>query len=97
MAVHVHEFLYRGRPEGSDAPPAWHLTLVSTGVNDFGETVRSEKTLNMAQAAEAGWRLPDIIAAINTDLMAELDGRRDEIAGLKSKLDEAGKEDAARR
>lgn len=95
MAVHIHEFLYRGQPENSGEPPAWHLTLVSAGANDFGEVVRSEKTLNMAQAAEAGWGLPEVIAAINSELMAELDGKREEIAGLKAKLAEGERTIAA--
>ena len=88
MAVHIHEFLYRGR-EGSAEPPAWHLTLASTGENDFGEPVRSERTLNMTQAADAGWDLPDIIAAINADALVEIEGKRSEIHDLQGQLADA--------
>lgn len=73
MAIYVEEFLYRGRaPEAAD-PPAWHLQLTSVGTDDFGAPIRSTRTLNMSQAAEAGWALPDIIAAINADALREVE------------------------
>ena len=95
MAIFIHEFLYRGRPEGAAEPPAWHLTLVSTGTNDFGETVRSEKTLTMAEAQAAGWDLPEIIAAINAETLIELDAKRAEVVALQAKLETAERKDAA--
>ena len=88
MAIHIDEFLYRGRPEGSAVPPAWHVKLVSLGTDDFGEPTRTEKTLSMAQAVEAGFDLPGILAAINAELLADLDRKNAEIADLAARLDE---------
>lgn len=87
MAVFIHEFLYRGRPEGSDEPPAWHLTLASTGVDDFGAPAWSEKTLNIAEAEAAGWALPEIIDAINSKALVELHEVRAKLSDLAADLD----------
>jgi hypothetical protein len=94
MAVHIHEFLYRGRPEGSAEPPGWHLTLVSLGENDFGEPARSERTLNMAEAKAAGWGLPEVIAAINADVLADLERTRADMVVLREELERAKDEKA---
>lgn len=92
MAIHIHEFLYRGRPEGSAEEPAWHLIVASIGKDNFGSPTRAERTLNMAQAKEAGWELPKIIAAINADLMRECEALKAVNAEEKQKSDQAKQE-----
>ena len=53
--------------------------LASTGTNDFSEPTRGERVLNMAQAELEGWALPEIIAAINTEAIVELERKRSEL------------------
>jgi hypothetical protein len=76
MALYIYEFLYRGRPEGSDQPPAWHLQLGSDVKDELGREPRPGPAMGMAQADKNGWKLPEIIAAINADALAVADGLR---------------------
>ncbi len=86
MAIYIEEFLYRGRAAGSAEEPAWHLVLASTGEDDFGQPTIATRTLNMAEAEAASWGLPEIIAAINAELMAEVDTKRSEVQALAQEL-----------
>src|SRR3954454_8329019 len=84
MAIYVEEFLYRGRAPDAAEPPAWHLQLTSLGTDDFGAPIRSTRTLNMSQAAEAGWALPEIIAAINADALREVEAAQGRVEALET-------------
>ena len=87
MAVHIHEFLSRaGRRDRPNRPPGTRRSSAPASTI-LAREVRSERTLNMAQAREAGWDLPEIIAALNAELLVELDGT--EITELKAKLEQA--------
>lgn len=88
MTVYLYEFLYRGRPPGSAEEPAWHVVLGAVGEDAFGRPVHAEKTLDMAQAAAAGWDLPKIIEAINASALAEAEMLRREIEAKEQALDE---------
>jgi hypothetical protein len=70
MALYVYEFLYRGRPEGSDQPQAWHLRLGSDVKDELGREPRPGPAMGVGQAQKNGWELPDVIAAINADALA---------------------------
>lgn len=77
MAIFLYEFLYRGRPGGSAEPPAWHLILGSATVNDFGKSqIAAGDAMSVTQAKEAGWGLPEIVAAINADVLVETEAQR---------------------
>lgn len=65
MAKYIEEFLYRGRPPGSDQEPAWHVNIGDTETNTI-------KQFNMATAIADGWSLPSIIAEINEAAVSEL-------------------------
>lgn len=72
MSVYLDEFLYRGRPEGSDQPPAYHVILGSVTRDGFGKTVvTTSDALTPEQAEAAGFPLPAALAAINAGAMAE--------------------------
>jgi hypothetical protein len=86
MPVHLEEFLYRGRAEDSTEPLAWHVVLLSITKDEFGENLLRAKTLNITQAEEAGWPLPEVIATINTEAMKEVEALRTELAALKEQL-----------
>jgi hypothetical protein len=87
MPVHLEEFLYRGRPEGGDEPPAWHVVLLSVADDGLGGKSLAHKTLSMAQAEEAGWPLPTIIDAINTDALKEIERLRREGAAKDAEIE----------
>jgi hypothetical protein len=93
--IYVHEFLWRGRAPDSDEPPAWHITLAETGTDGFGRPTRSERTLNMTQAIEAGFDLQTIVAGINAAALADAEARRAEIEALRERP--AGSRTANRR
>jgi hypothetical protein len=76
MALYVYEFFYRGRAPGSAEPPAWHLILASDAKDEFGRTPPPGLAMSMAQAKAAGWGLPEIVKAINADLLAEAEALR---------------------
>lgn len=82
MAAYFYEFLYRGRPEGSVEAPAWHVVLGASGNDTFGRPYHDEATLSVAQAEAAGWALPTVLAAINTDALKEVERLRLENAEL---------------
>lgn len=88
MAIFVEEFLYRGREPGSAEPPAWHLQLTSLGTDDFGDPIRATRTLNMAQAEAAGWPLPQILSAINAEVMRAAEAARLRTEELEARLAE---------
>lgn len=71
QSIYFYEFLYRGRPSGSIEEPAWHVVLAADSVDAFGAKSHTERTLNMVQAQEAGWALPQILSAINADILAQ--------------------------
>jgi hypothetical protein len=87
MAIYIDEFLYRGRAPGSAEEPAWHLVLASAGEDDFGRPTRAVRTLGMAEARAAGWGLPEVIAAINAGLAAEIETKRSEVEALRSEIE----------
>ncbi len=94
MPVHLEEFLYRGRPEGVDEPPAWHVVLLSITDDGLGGKSLAHRTLSMAQAAEAGWPLPKVINAINVDALREIERMRADSAAKDSEVEGLAAENA---
>jgi hypothetical protein len=86
--IYVHEFLWRGREPGSAETPAWHVILADVGTDGFGQPTRSERTLNVAQATEAGFDLDAIVAGINTAALTELEALRAEVEAQRAELEE---------
>lgn len=86
MAAYFYEFLYRGRPADSADAPAWHVTLGAAGKDTFGRAYHDEATLNMSQAEAAGWALPAILGAINTDALKEVERLRLENEALHAQI-----------
>jgi hypothetical protein len=94
MTIYVHEFLYRGRAPGSTEPPAWHLILASDAKDEMGRNVAPGPALSMAQATAAGWGLPEIVAAINADLLAEAETLRAARDGQEAEIEQLRTEKA---
>lgn len=84
---YFYEFLYRGRPPGSAEQPAWQVTLGAVIPDPFGGAATFQtQTLNMQQAEKAGWALPEIIAAINADMLAKIDSEKEELERLRTRV-----------
>lgn len=90
--IHFEEFLYRGRPTGDARPPAWQVTLLENcGASAFDQRIIwKHHTLSMQQAEAAGWPLPDIIAAINADLLQECETLRLQNKSFREYMTEHG-------
>lgn len=72
MALHLYEFLFRGRPAGSAEPPAYHVILADDGSDAFGQpTLALSPAMTPGQAKARGFGLPEIVGAIDAALMAE--------------------------
>lgn len=78
-AVHIEEFVYRGRPAGSDQPGSWHIRLMAMGgSDDFGGPIPAALSdpLTPEDAAARGYPLPEVLAAINADALAQVTALR---------------------
>jgi hypothetical protein len=83
MAIYIEEFLFRGRAPGEAREPAWHVTLAEeVEIEGIGQR-RFTRQLGVAAAAAAGWTLPDVIAAINAEALAEAEAGRAALAELE--------------
>lgn len=72
MALYLYEFLYRGRPPGDAEASAYHVVLAAAGTDAFGQaTTAIGPAMTPDQARAKGFDLPAIVAAINTEVMAE--------------------------
>ncbi|WP_182179346.1 hypothetical protein [Methylobacterium radiotolerans] len=88
-AIHLEEFLWRGRPAGSDQATAWHIRLMATGgTDDFGRPVPAANSdpLTPEQAAEQGFPLPKVLETINADALGEVESLRKAKADLEQSL-----------
>lgn len=83
---YFYEFLYRGRPPGGKEEPNWHIMLGADGIDAFKRPFHDEVVLNSSQAAAAGWALPAVIAAINTDILQENERFRTKISELEAQI-----------
>lgn len=82
----VYEFLYRGKPDGTDA---FHVQLGQVGTDAFGSPLPNGPVMSAEAALAAGVELPDIIKTINLQVMADLEALKTEITGVKLKLETA--------
>lgn len=85
----IDEFLFRGRDPHDKRPPAWHLVVKAKSTDGFGRPTVSERQLNMAAADKEGYTLPQIIAGINTSLMAEVEALNAQIVEIAAARDAA--------
>lgn len=76
----IEEFLWRGRPPGSAQPSGWHIKIGKMVEIAGKESPIVSLELPMARAAELGWELPEVLAAINSAVLAEVETRQTEIA-----------------
>lgn len=77
--IHLEEFLWRGRPSGSDQPAAWHIRLMATGgTDDFGKPIPAaiSDPLTPEQAAEQGFPLPKVLDGVNAEALSEAESLR---------------------
>jgi hypothetical protein len=78
---YVEEFLYRGRPPGSEDPPAWHVNIADS------DTPREPPVqYNMAAATAIGWTLPMILSEINAKAIVELAATQEALAKAQTDL-----------
>ena len=85
----IEEFTYRGRPPGNTQPSGWHL-VIGEIVDAFGaEKPIVSHTMTMAQAKALGWDLPQIVASINGQALAEIEDLRAEKERLTNERDVA--------
>ncbi|WP_303827561.1 hypothetical protein, partial [Asticcacaulis taihuensis] len=88
MSRYVEEFLWRGRPEGSDLPAGWHIIIGAQSVDGFGgERIDFTQALTPEQAEAIGFPLETIIAGINADALKAADILRAQVASLQAQLD----------
>lgn len=87
---YFHEFMWRGRRPGDPTPPAFHIGLSADVPDPFGGPPQpADRILNMRQAEEAGWGLPEAIAAINAEALREVEALREQVEQLTAERDEA--------
>ncbi len=94
---YLYEFLYRGRPEGSTEPPAWHVVLgqqVTLPGAAEAQFVASG-ALTPAQAEAAGFPLTAVLAGIDAAALAGRDAALAEAAEARRERDAAREEAAA--
>lgn len=88
--AYLYEFLYRGQPVASLQPSAWHVILAVPATDAFGAaTLALSPAMTPGQAADQGINLPDILASINANVMADLAVARAQIEVLTSELAKA--------
>ena len=86
----VDEFLFRGRPEGSDMPSDWHVVLGAYVTDPIDP--KAPQRLHLAspmtpdQAAAAGFDLPTVLSAINLEVVRAHDHHKARAAALASEL-----------
>ena len=83
---YIHEFLFRGRPNGATE---FHVYLGAVVDDPFtGEPMDPvlNGPLTLEQAAEKGFPLPSIIASINAQALNELSAARAEIEVLNARI-----------
>ncbi|WP_162596312.1 hypothetical protein [Methylobacterium sp. 17Sr1-1] len=88
---YLYEFLYRGRPAGSAAAPAWHVVL-GQSVTPPGAAEPHFVTsgaLTPAQAEAAGFPLSAVLAGIDAAALAGRDAAVAEAAALRCERDAA--------
>jgi hypothetical protein len=88
MAIYLYEFLYRGQPPGSSAPPDFHVLLGDAQTDPFTQepTLVVSSAMTPAQANTAGFSLEAIIGAINVGLTADVQRLTDQVATLTAQL-----------
>lgn len=90
MALHLYEFLYRGRPTGSPEAPSYHVVLADDGTDAFGQpTYALSPAMTPDQAKVKGFDLPAIVSAINEGLIAENAALKAENAALRTEASPA--------
>lgn len=85
--IYIEEFLFRGRRKDDDRPTGWHVILGLEGSDPLGRPYPPMAMMNSAQAVEAGWDVPQILAEINSEVMAELEQERTKTAKLQDDAD----------
>jgi hypothetical protein len=89
---YIEEFLYRGRRSDDDRPSGWHVIVGLEGVDPLGRPFPPMGIMSSAQAVEAGWDVPEIIAKINLELAADLEEQRAKLATLQQALEKSQSE-----
>lgn len=87
VAIWIDEFLFRGKQPGSDGQAGWHLRLAADGTDEMGQPFIRTKTMNMQQAIASGRSLPNIINAINTQALADLEAASAKLTAISAALD----------
>lgn len=85
---YIHEFLFRGRPNGATE---FHVYLAAVVADPFtGEPMAPvlNGPLTLEQAEEHGFPLPTILDVINGQALNELSAARAEIADLTARIAE---------
>ena len=88
MSTYLHEFLFRGRAPGSAEPPAWHVILAQdvTPPGGVAQTILGG-ALTPEQAEAAGYALPEILAGLDTAVMADRDAKAAALGAMTAERD----------
>lgn len=69
---YIYGFFVRGFPPEWGQSPGWQIELATLG--DDGKEYPMSTALNMSQAADLGYSLPTILAALNTTNLTRIEG-----------------------
>ncbi|TPK65563.1 hypothetical protein FJ546_10280 [Mesorhizobium sp. B2-4-19] len=82
---YIEEFLYRGRRRDDDRPTGWHVIIGVEGTDPLGRNY-PPMGIMAAEAIEKGWDIPQVIAEINTEVLADLENEPAKVLDLQASL-----------
>lgn len=86
-SAYVYEFLYRGQPPGSAAPPAWHVILAVPDTDGLGNpTTTYSPAMTPDQAVAQGMTLPSLITGINTAVAGQVTALQAQVTTLQAQV-----------
>lgn len=85
--AYLYEFLYRGRPPGSDLKSDYHVVMAVTGTDALGNPVTHYTSpMTPDVAVGHGVVLPKLLDAINIETMAEVASLTAKVAELQGDI-----------
>lgn len=86
---YIEEFLYRGRRKDDTRPTGWHIIIGVEGNDPLGRPYPPMPIMASGQAIEQGWDIPEILAEINAETLADLEAERASARTLSNQLSSA--------
>jgi len=91
--TYIEEFLFRGRPEGSEQPASWHVVIGTyMDVDGHGRVKLGTDLMTPGQAAASGHTLESILEGIDAAVFTDADAVRAENMELKAHVEALTKE-----